>query len=238
MTKYNLTLSLVVLFSFGFFSQSSHAVNYHELTLYGYETSDPQEYEFENESSLTDGRIFRTSLEAAYGFNQHLEVAAYLDFERSQYSELDMTAFRARLIKSFFKRNELPLNFALYIEAELPQFSDEAYALDTQLIIEKSFGPVDIIFTPGMEFVRLKEKDADGKYTETEKHLAVGFKYHLNDRFTPGLSHFTDLNDEISYVTLAELKYEARHGLSFGAGFGENQDRESILKTSIEFEIQ
>ena len=121
------------------YSVSVHAFNYHELSVYGYDTADPHETEFENITSVSSNNIFRSSFEINHGFNDTLEAAAYLDYQQVENSKLDLASIRARLRKSLFKRGELVVDNAIYIEVAAPQNSNESYTLEAKYILQKNF---------------------------------------------------------------------------------------------------
>jgi hypothetical protein len=214
------------------------AFNFHELNVYGYETADPHEAEFENASSVSSNNVLRSSFEVNYGLTDSLEAAVYADYTKADYEKTELTAIRSHVRKSFFKRGEMPVDMAANLEVEIPQDSDESYAVEGKFIMQKDWDRITLSVAPGVEFVKLKEKDDEGKDTETEKNVSSRFKYNYSDRLQPHLSYIAEISDEDPVqLALAGFDYEIRHGFSFTLGAGATNQNENIMHAAVELEV-
>jgi hypothetical protein len=239
MTKIKCSLIFITIF---LSSLTSFALNLHELKVYGYETADPNEYELENISSYSSDQVVRSSFELTYGLNEHWEVSAYLDYTQASPNEkFHLDAVRSHVRTSLFKPNQYVMDIGLEVEVELPQEEDEYYTVDGKIILEKRFNSWTVVLAPAIEFVKLKERDSDGKDSKTEHHYEARLQYAISDQLQPHLDFFGELDSDQKHIAMAAVDYNVRHGLQFSAGLGVGTNsyyKESLAKASVEFEIE
>ena len=235
MKAFTLTYSILTILAY---SVPTNAFNYHELKVYGYETADPHETEFENLSSVSSNNILRSSFELNHGFTDTLEAATYLDYQQDKGSKLNIAAVRTHLRKSFYKPGELLVDNAAYVEAAVPSDSDESYTLEAKYILQKTFDRLSLILSPGIEYVKLKEKNSNGKDIEIEKNISSSLRYASNDHLQLHLDYLGELKEDPVQLLIFGADYEIKHGLKIAAGLGNNNTNDKIVFAGLEFEIE
>ena len=218
-------------------SQSAFAFNFHELSVYGYDTADPHEAEFENSSSVSSNDIMRSSFELNYGLTDKIELGGYLDYQKSDTAKMNLDSVRLRARTSLYKRGEMPVDMGLYVETEIPQDSDESYTVDTKLILQKEIGRWTYVLSPGLEYVKLKEANENGNTSEIEKHYNAMIMYNYSDRIKPHVDIFGEVNDDPTRLLMLGLDFTVRHGFNIAAGVGTTNRSENLILTKLEFEV-
>jgi hypothetical protein len=243
-------------------SFSASAIEYYELEVYGYNLANPREIELEWGNSLSSdtgkdvaNRIQRSSVEMNYGYNDHLELAGYLDYT-SALDQVEYTAFRGHARTRFFEKGELPLDLGAYAEIELPRnFRQTDVGFEFRGIIEKDFSRWTVSLNP-MLSVYHTSGDTDDVITgdsdeqtvtlvEKPKSwvlnwgLASSVAYNWSSKMRPHLDFHTSFTDQ-SALIIPGLDFSVGKVLkaSVGAGFGMNDRTEQrLLLTRLEYEI-
>lgn len=219
---------------------TARAINYNELTVYNYQTAVEHETEVENSTSVSSKDILRTSLEVTYGLTDKLEFAGYLDYEKNAGEKLEFKAFRLRMRTSLYEKGEMPIDTGLYFEAEFPQGSDEAYTVETKLILEKDIGRFTFVFSPALEYVRLKEKNSEDAISEIEKSYAAKVTYNNWENFQPHLDFISEIKDNAEQLLLAAVDFKLTHGFKASVGLGKSlnyNNNENLITMRLEYEF-
>ena len=232
----------------------THALNYFDLEVYGYDTLKKGERLIENKNNYTyDGtdapapenndNLLRSTFEFAYGITDKTEVAAYLDFSNPRDGGWRHAADRLRVRTSLFEKGQLPVDVGLYGELEFPYHEDNNAELELRGIIEKDFGKWTLLFNP--KFTKVINGVDTGKPWGLE--YAASAIYNLNKTWHPRLDLFGDFGpinnfsdgDEQVHLISPFVDVELGNGIALGVGvaFGVTDSSESLIRTKLEWEF-
>lgn len=195
------------------FSAASLTAQFYQV--YGYETLDANEKEVVMWNSFipssehsyaffgdTVGRsgLMAHSLEFEYGISNSFTVAVYADFEQPRGESFRFVRTKAvMLYYSFFEKNQLPVDLALYGEYKLPRKGyKSSEEIEIKLIMEKDLGFHRIILNPTFE------KKISGEDVEegVEFLLNASYTYMQSLVFQPKIEYYSkygELYDPYSF---------------------------------------
>lgn len=238
-------------------SPAAHALNYHELEVYPYQTASRGETELEMFSTYTrrgtqdetppenNRGLVRQSFEIAHGVTDKTEIAGYVDYSRARGSnEWDFEASRARVRTRFAEKGQWPVDVGLYAEMEFPREDENDVEFELRGIIEKDVDQWTFDINPILEKVLKGAEKEEG----WELQYAAAAIYRLNERWHPRLDffgdfgqlrHFEDRNEQKHLISPA-VDVMFGHGLSagFGVAFGQTRASEQqLVRVRVEWEF-
>ncbi|MEO6697174.1 MAG: hypothetical protein ABIN45_04130 [Gammaproteobacteria bacterium] len=237
-----------------FASTPAIALNYFDLSVYGYKTLKKGERLVENRTAYTyDGTdasapennddLLRSTFEFAYGITDKTEVAAYLDFSHPDNGSWRHVEDRLRVRTSLFEKGQLPVDLGLYGEFEFPRHEDNNAELELRGIIEKDIGKWKLLFNP--KFSKVVSGIDTGK--PWQLGYAASAIYELNDTWHPRLdlfgdfgpiNNFDDKDKQVHLISPAvDIELDKGFSLGLGVAFGVTDNSESLIRTKLEWEF-
>lgn len=231
----------------------AHALNYFDLSVYGYDTLKKGERLIENKTNYTyDGTdaasedndgLLRSTVEFAYGITDKTEVAAYLDFSNPDDGGWHHDADRLRVRTSLFEKGQLPVDLGLYGELEFPRNEDNNVELEVRAIIEKDFGKWALLLNP--KFTKVINGVDSGEPWGLQ--YAASVVYKLNETVQPRLdlfgdfgpiNNFADSDEQVHLISpFVDVKLAKGFAVGVGVAFGVTDASESLIRTKIEWEF-
>ncbi|HTR62152.1 MAG TPA: hypothetical protein VMH37_10650 [Candidatus Binataceae bacterium] len=184
--------------------------------------------------------------ELTYGLTDRIEAAAYLNLSWPSGHGLWYAGNKFRLRGRLFDEDTLPVNLGWYLEFEYhktPQFDDASWELELKPIMEKDFGPLQLIANPVFE----KVLAGDGKHQGFEFGYRNGAYYRWLRYLSPGVEFYggvglIDDNDPLSEqqhyifpVIFGELPKGIEYNIGPGFGLTAGSDH-VVMKFNIELE--
>jgi hypothetical protein len=191
-------------------------------------------------------RMYRTSLELAYGLTDKIEAAAYVNFARPDDRSFAYAGSKFRLRGSLFEQGELPVDLGWYVELEwnrTPRFDDQDLELELRPIVAKDLGRFSLVLNPKFEKVLVGSEHDEG----FEFGYAAGLYYRAERWLSPGIEVFggiglignPDHSREQQHYLFAVLHGELPGGIeySLGPGIGLTPGSDSVV-TKLNIEIE
>ncbi len=180
--------------------------------------------------------LFAHSIEAEYGFGDHLVVAGYADFEDPKGQNFNYTGARIEARYRFGERFDHFINTALYFEYILP---DHAYSnsneIEGKIILDKDLNDFRLVLNPGFSKYVSGDENKDIQPT-----FSAGMYYRRGTLMQPGIEfyeNFTDKNPTI-FPTI-DFNLTGSIVWSVGAGFRLNDENDKVIfKSILQFDIQ
>lgn len=241
----------------GLFSATPvYALNYFDLSVYGYKTLEKGERLIENKANYTfegtddapapdnNEDLLRNSVELAYGITGRTEIAGYLDFAKPEDNGWSHAEDRLRVRTRLFEKGQLPVDLGLYAELEFPRHEENDVELELRGVIEKDFGKWALDINPIFTKVVAGQDTAEG----WELQHASSLIYHANERWHPRLdlfgdfgliNDFSDTDEQIHLISPA-VDIELGKGFAVGVGvaFGlTDASEQQLLRTKLEWEF-
>lgn len=237
----------------------ARALNFFELEVYPYQTEGAGVAEFESLNSIapkghhrgdegafpTDS-LYRSSLEATYGFGEKIEAAAYLDLVHPDGASMQYAGSRYRLRGSLFEKGEMPLDLGWYAELEwrrTPEFGDNQLEVDLRPILERDVGRITVSVDPIFE----KALAGPDRKRGFEFDYAAKTSYRWAALLSPGLEFYGDIghiddSDPLArqqhYIfPVVDMHLPGRVNANLGVGFGLTRASDRIIvKINLELE--
>ena len=236
----------------------STSANSQFFKVYGYATLDAGEKELvlwnsyvpasNNSYSFFGNNVERSgllahSIELEYGITHNFTAAIYMDFEQPKGEELRWIRSKAVMVYySFFDKNYLPVDLALYGEYKLPRRGyGDSEEIEIKLIMEKDIGFHRIILNPTAEKKISGEDVAEG----IEFILNGAYTYVKSLVFQPRVEYYSKMGELYHPHPFAEQKnyifpsFDLYFGknLQFrwhaGVGFGLTDPTDNLVIKSI-----
>ncbi len=236
-------------------AMNAHALNYHELEVYGSQTEAAGVVEVENVTLFSNGvdsqsNILRNTTEFNVGVTDSMNLALYVDAARTDDEPWETKSFRLRNHMSFFEKGEKPIDLGAYFEFSLPRNNDkEEWELEAKLILEKDLGRFTLIANPIIEIESEKEKEdlGDGNFKtehelETVGAYSLATAYRFDPKIMPKISFYDELRGADERVAVIQPTIDYRFSrllaLGIGAGWGLTKSSEKrLFSTKIEMEF-
>ncbi len=204
-----------------------------------YVPSSGQNYTFFGEDYSREG-LFAQSLEIEYGLSNKLTVAAYVDFEKPDGSDMKRTRMKAVMAHySLYDKGSRPVDIGLYLEYILPRVGyKDSEEIEFKAILEKDISDFTVTLNPTFE------KKVSGEVEEgIEFAFAGGVYYKRNLSIIPGIEFYSKMGelretrgfDEQSAFIFPTVNILFLQNFQWhvGAGFGLSDNSDDILLKSI-----
>ncbi|MEW6683882.1 MAG: hypothetical protein AB1451_13340 [Nitrospirota bacterium] len=203
-------------------------------------------YEFAGRPPTTVDKegLSRHSVELEYGVTDRWTIAAYADFEDAPNESFEYVQFRTVVSRyRLFEAGERLWDTALYFEYYMPNTAyDQPEKLETRLIFEKTFAPVNVRINPIFEKT----------FSTADVEEGVEFEYaagvytpmgpvRLGLEFYGSLGQFSDWKpwDAQTHYLFPAAKFPlGPTDVDFGVGVGLTQASDDLLvKTIVAYEF-
>lgn len=200
-------------------------------------------YSKDRNGEFASENMWRTSLELVYGISDRIEAAAYLDMAKPDGHDFWYAGSKYRLRGRLFDQGTLPVDLGWYAELDWhrkPQFDDADLDLELRPIIEKDFGPIQLMLNPKFERPIAANNDWEFGY-------AAGLFCRCSEDISPGVEFYggmgqiddVDPSEEQQHYIFPALHGELGDGWEYnvGAGFGLTDGSDDfIVKVNLEYE--
>lgn len=184
--------------------------------------------------------------ELTYGLTDRIEAGAYLDFAEPAGHGFWYAGSKFRLRGRLFDPGVLPVDLGWYAELEwhkTPQFDDSDLELELKPIIEKDFGPLQLITNPVFEKVLVGAGHNQGFefgyrnaiYYRWMRYLSPGVEFYGGAGLIDDTDPLAEQQHYIFPVVWGELPYGFEY--NFGPGFGLTGGSDHVIvKFNLELE--
>ncbi len=203
-----------------------------DIAVYPYATAHRGEWELEGHLNYSsrgtngfDGTVaptqgqWRLAAEVSRGITDHWELSAYLLGAQTPGLGLDYAGWRLRSRVRAPEAWRLPvgLGFSAEYETARPAFSESARTLELTPILERRFGPLQLLANPTLE------RDLVGPEHEWEFEPRARAGVDVSKRLTLGFEYYGVFEAALQrhqYYPTADLRFGDDMTLHLGVGFG------------------
>ena len=236
------------------------AINFFELEVYPATTEGKGLHEIENLTTLVANgraataeeaegetprrhRLGRTSLEYEYGLTDKIDLAAYLDLQRTNGADVEYAGSRVRARGAVWDKGRFPLDLGWYLEAEVPHDAESDLEFEFRPIVSRDVGRFSLDLDPIFELPTVSEERRT-----LEFNYAARLYYRLSPALQPGIEFFggigqiraVDASRAQEHYVFPMLYGRLSRALKFAVGPGFGLTRASdpvILKVGVEYEF-